>query len=274
MGALLGLLGALGIGLSDLFGRRIVLASSTLTAAVVLQLFGGILAAAIMTVLPSEFLWSDAGLGAFSGVGMGVGLGCYYAGLSASAATVVAPLVATLSAVVPFLYVLVTTGEGSVVASVAAVIAIVGLALVSTGADEVSNVAAGVRWGLASGIGYGTAIAVLTDVSADSGAWPAVTQRVSAFALLGLVALSTSQPVVPPAGSRADAVLAGAFVALSSIALLIGVQVDASATVITLSMFPAFTVAIGRIFFDDPIAPRQAVGLAIVLVGLVGIVSG
>jgi drug/metabolite transporter (DMT)-like permease len=274
MGALLGLLGALGIGLSDLFGRRIVLASSPLTAAVVLQLFGGILAATTMPVLPSEFLWSDAGLGTVSGVGMGVGLGCYYAGLSASASTVVAPLVATLSAVLPFVYVLVTTGERSLVSSVAAIIAIVGLALVSTGADAVSNVAAGVRWGLASGIGYGTAIAVLTDVSADGGAWPAVTQRVSAFALLGLVALSTGQPVVPPAGSRANAVLAGAFVALSSIALLVGVQLDASATVITLSMFPAFTVAVGHIFFDDPIGPRQAVGLAIVLVGLVGIVGG
>ncbi|MEL6981404.1 MAG: DMT family transporter [Actinomycetota bacterium] len=274
MGALLGLLGALGIGLSDLFGRRIVQASSALTAAVVLQLFGGALAAATMAVYPSEFTWPDAGRGAFAGVGMGVGLGCYYAGLARSASTVVAPLVATLAAVVPFVYVLATTGEGSLVGSIAAAVAIVGLALVSTGADAVSNVATGVRWGLASGIGYGTAIAVLTDVSADSGAWPAVTQRISAFALLGAIGLATRQPIVPPVGSRGNTVLAGGFVAMSSIALLIGVQLDASATVITLSMFPAFTVAIGRLFFDDPIAPRQAVGIAIVLVGLAGIVGG
>lgn len=274
MGAFFGILGALGIGLSDLFGRRIMLASSALTAAVVLQLAGGLLAAATMVVLPSEWVWSDAGRGVVSGFGMGVGLGCYYTGLARSASTIVAPLVATLSAVLPFGYVLVVTGEGSVLGSLAAAVAVVGLALVSTGADAVSNVAAGVRWGLASGIGYGLAIGVLTDVTADSGAWPVVTQRAAAFTLLGLVGMVGRQPVVPPVGARGNAVLAGAFIAMSSIALLIGVRSDAATTVITLSTFPAFSVAIGRVFFDDPIAPRQAVGIVVVLTGIIGVVAG
>lgn len=274
MGALLGIVGALGIGLSDLFGRRIMLASSALTAAVVLQVSGGLLAAATMTVLPSEWIVADAALGVVSGIGMAVGLGCYYTGLGRSTSTVVAPLVATLAAVLPFGYVLVSTGEGTVLGSVAAAVAVAGLALVSSGADAVSKVGAGVRWGLASGVGYGVAIAVLTEVSADSGAWPVVTQRASAFAVLGLVGLASRQAIVPPAGVRGSAVLAGFFVALSSIALLIGVRFDAAATVITLSMFPAFSVAIGRVFFADPIAPRQAIGIAVVLLGIAGVVAG
>ncbi len=274
MGALLGIIGALGIGLSDLFGRRIMLASSALTAAAVLQVSGGLLAAATMMVLPSEWLVTDAAIGIVSGVGMAVGLGCYYTGLGRSASTIVAPLVATLSAVIPFGYVRATTGEGSAVASAAAAVTVVGLALVSLGADAISNVAAGLRWGLASGLGYGFAIAVLTDVSSDSGAWPAVTQRASAFALLGLVGVLGGRPVVPPVGTRGNAVLAGVFVAVSSIALVIGVQFDAAATVITLSMFPAFSVAIGRLFFDDPIAPRQVVGIVVVLAGIAGVVAG
>lgn len=273
MGALFGIIGALGIGLSDLFGRRIVLVSSPLTAAVVLQLSGGVIAAATMAFLPSAWLWSDAARGVVSGIGMGIGLAGYYTGLARSTSTIVAPLVATLSAVLPFGYVLAATGEGSLLGSVAAVVAIAGLALVSVGADEVSNVADGVRWGLLSGVGYGVAIAVLTDVSADSGAWPAVTQRASAFALLGLIGLLGRHPIVPPRGTRANAVLAGAFVATSSIALLIGVRFDAGATVITLSMFPAFSVAIGRLFFNDPIAGRQAAGIAIVLAGVAGVVA-
>mgnify|MGYP001820351153 CR=1 FL=1 len=274
MGALLGLIGALGIGLSDLFGRRIVLASSPLTAAVVMQLAGGLLAAVTMLALPSEWLWSDALRGIVSGVGMGVGLGCYYTGLARSTSTIVAPLVATLSAVLPFGYVLVASGGGSILGSVASLVAVVGLALVSGGADAVSNVADGVRWGVASGLGYGVAIAVLTDVSADSGAWPAVTQRASAFVLLAAVGLAARRAVVPPPGTRTSAVLAGAFVAVTSIALLIGVQFDAGAAVITLSMFPAFSVAIGRTFFGDPIRPRQAAGIGIVLAGVAGVVAG
>ncbi len=274
MGALFGIVGALGIGLSDLFGRRIMLASSALTAAVVLQLSGGLLAAASMLVLPSEWLPVDAALGVVSGVGMGIGLGCYYTGLARSASTIVAPLVATLAAVLPFGYVLVSTGEGSVLGSVAAAVAVAGLALVSSGADAVSNLSAGVRWGVASGGGYGVAIAVLTEVSADSGAWPVVTQRASAFVLLGLVGVIGGHTIVPPPDARGSAVLAGFFIALSSIALLIGVRFDAGATVITLSMFPAFSVAIGRLFFDDPIAPRQVVGIVVVLAGIAGVVAG
>ncbi len=274
MGALFGIVGALGIGLSDLFGRRIMLASSALTAAVILQLSGGLLAAATMAVLPSEWIVADAALGVVSGIGMGVGLGCYYTGLGRSASTIVAPLVATLAAILPFGYVLVSTGEGSILGSVAAAIAVAGLALVSSGADEISNVSAGVRWGVASGIGYGVAIAVLTEVSAESGGWPVVTQRASAFALLGLVGVAGRQAIVPPVGVRGSAGLAGFFIALSSIALLIGVRFDAGATVITLSMFPAFSVAIGRLFFDDPIAPRQVIGIVIVLAGIAGVVAG
>ena len=273
MGALFGIVGALGIGLSDLFGRRIVLASSALTAAVVLQLTGGLVAAATLAVLPSTWLWPDAGRGIVSGIGMGIGLSCYYGGLARSTSTVVAPLVATLSAVLPYGYVLVTVGDASPLGSVAAVGAVAGLAMVSVGADEVSNVGAGVRFGLASGVGYGVAIAVLTDVSADSGAWPAVTQRASAFAMLAAAGAIGRRAITPPPGVRVNAVLAGAFVAMASIALLLGIRFDAGATVITISMFPAFSVAIGRFFFDDPIRPVQAVGIAVVLLGVAGVVA-
>ena len=43
---------------------------------------------ATMVLLPSEWLWSDAGRGVVSGIGMGVGLGCYYTGLARSTSTI------------------------------------------------------------------------------------------------------------------------------------------------------------------------------------------
>lgn len=273
MGALFGALAALGIGVSELFGRRIVLASTPLTTAVALQLSGGLISAATLAVIPSEWLWPDLGRGAVSGLGMAVGLSCYYTGLVRSTSTIVAPLVATVSAVLPFGYVVLSTDEGSTGGIVAAGVAFGGLALVSMGASKVSNVGAGIRWGALSGIGYGIGVGVLTDVTGDSGAWPAASQRLTAFAMLALVAVGRGVPVVPPRGSAISTVVAGVFTAAVTISVLIGVQFDAGATVVAVSMFPAVSVAIGRTFFGDPIRRSQAIGIAIVLVGTAGVVA-
>ncbi len=273
MGALLGTFGALCIGISDLFGRRIVAVSTALTAAIVMQVGGGLVSLASVAVIPSEWDNADVVRGLVSGLGMGVGLSCYYAGLARSTSTVVAPLVATLSAVIPFGYVVVAVGGGSAPGVVAAGVAFAGLAMVSIGADAVANVRAGLGWGAVSGLGYGVGIAVLAEVTDRSGAWPAVSQRAAAFVLLAAVGIARGVRVLPPAGSRANAALAGLFVAATTISLLVGVRVDPAAAVLTLSTFPAFSVVIGRIFFGDPIRAIQAVGIGVVLAGLAGVAA-
>jgi len=55
---------------------------------------------------------------------------------------------------------------------------------------------------------------------------------------------------------------------------LLGVQADAATAVITFSMFPAFSVVIGRIFFRDPVSRLQTAGIATVLAGVAGVVGG
>jgi len=61
-------------------------------------------ALAATLIVPSVFSWDDALIGLFSGLGLGLGLLWYFTGLTHSSSAVVAPLVATLSAVIPFLY--------------------------------------------------------------------------------------------------------------------------------------------------------------------------
>ncbi len=107
MGALLGSLTALAIGVSDMFGRRVTASSSPVTASGVMQLCAALVSLLAITFVASEFRIDDVGLGAASGVGMGLGLTCYFGGLQRSSSAVVAPTVATLSAVIPYLYTLV-----------------------------------------------------------------------------------------------------------------------------------------------------------------------
>jgi drug/metabolite transporter (DMT)-like permease len=273
MGAVLGLLAALSIGLSDLFGRRVVVASTAMTAALAMSVVAVVASVVTVVVIPSSFDTTDLLLGGVSGLGMGVGLSAYYGGISRSSATVVSPIAATLAAVVPLGVAVVSGADAPTLALVGAVVAIGGLLLITVGGGRYSNVATGVRWGVASGLGYGSGLAFLIGITDDGGAWPAVHQRAAASVLLFIVATRLGIPVRPPRPARRDAVLAGALVALSSVLYLGGLRAGATAAVVTTSMFPAASVAVGRIFFGDPVTRAQAVGLVVVLLGVAAVVG-
>lgn len=85
--AVLGMLAALGIGTTDLFGRRVVAASTALTAGATLQLFAtvSVLSFAVVSgsaFQPASFVW-----GGVSGLGLGAGIWLYYSGLVHSVST-------------------------------------------------------------------------------------------------------------------------------------------------------------------------------------------
>ncbi len=273
MGAVFGSLGALSIGLSDLFGRRVVVASSALTAAAVMQFVAIFTSVIAVGVEDSRFQAADLGLGALSGVGLGVGLSCYYAGLVRSSSAVVAPLVATLAAVIPFVYTALTDEPPAALAWIGAVVAAGGLVLITFGGEQIERVRAGLIWGTVSGVGYGTGTAALVDVSTTAGQWPAVTQRLAAFVLLSVAAVVLSQPLTPPRGVRVSAVLAGALAGLTTLFIIFGVAHNARATVVTVSMFPAASVTVGWLFFRDSVTRTQLLGIATALIGVAVVIA-
>lgn len=273
MGAFFGSLSAVGIGLSDLYGRRVVTASGVLTAAAVMQFVALLTSVSTIPFVASEFRWDDIFLGAISGVGMGLGLALYYGGIARSSATVVSPLVATLAALIPLSYTAVTGTPLSAAAVVGAVVALAGLVLVTTGGTAAVNVRTGFIWGLAAGVSYGIGLTAFIETSSESGSWPAVSQRCVAVVLMVAVALIMRVSPVPPRGVRVAGLLAGICAGLSTVFYLIGVQTDARSAVVTASMFPAVSVAIGRMFFGDPVSRTQVYGIAAVLAGVATVVA-
>lgn len=272
MGALFGSLSSLSIGLSDLFGRHVVIRRGAVVAAMVVQAVGVVASALMLAVLSSELIATDLAIGFASGIGLGVGLWGYLSGLGISSSAVVSPIVATMSAVIPFCYALVRGADASLWSVVGAVVAIGGLLLISAGGGRVSNVAAGVRWSVISGIGYGFGLSVVIDASAASGAWPAVTQRLGALVLMTVVVIRLKGGL-PVVGVRLAGVASGVFSAGATVTYLLGVQADATPAVVTASMFPAVTVVIGRFVYHDVVTRRQVAGLVVVLVGVVAVVA-
>ena len=239
-----------------------------------MQVFGVVSAAGALLFVASEFSWTEIGWGALSGLGLAGGLGCYFGGLTRSSATVVAPIVATLSAVIPYIYTLVRGSQATTLAVVGAAVAFGGLGVIATEAFDISRLRAGLRWGLMAGLSYGFGMSVLVEASDAGGAWPAVSQRVSAAVVLCAVAVLGSAPVWPVTGQRLNGAVAGLLVGLTSAFFLIGLSIDAPPTVVTSSMFPALTVVVGFAYFGDPLSRRQVVGIGVVLLGIGAVVGG
>jgi drug/metabolite transporter (DMT)-like permease len=272
VGALFGALTALSIGLSDLFARHVVNRRGAIVASVVVQGVGVAASLVMVTMIASELDAADLAIGFASGLGLGVGLWGYLSGLSVSSAAVVSPIVATMSAVVPFTYALARGASASGWSIVGAVVAIAGLVLISSSGGRVANVAEGVRWSVISGLGYGFGLSIIIDASDEGGAWPAVTQRFGALVLMVTMAL-VKKGGLPLLGVRLTGLLAGVFAALSTVWYLLGLAADETPAVVTASMFPAVTVLIGRFVYHDTVTRLQVVGLAVVLLGVVGVVA-
>lgn len=274
MGALFGLLSALSIGCADLFGRKVARVSSAVTTAAAMSVIAIGSSALATALFGSSLRTADFLIGAVSGLGLGVGLATYYVGMVASSSTVVSPTVAALSAIIPFLYALSKGASPSAFAVLGAGVALAGLLLITIGGGGARRIGVGLLWGLLSGVAYGVGFAVVIEASDSAGAWPAVGQRVAASALMIAVALRSSAPVVPPVGARGWALAGGTLAGLSTVFYLVGVRADATAAVITTSMFPAASVAIGRTVFGDPVSRLQAIGIAVVLVGVIALAVG
>ncbi|MEJ7799350.1 MAG: hypothetical protein WKF60_02450 [Ilumatobacter sp.] len=272
MGAFFGALSAVSIGLTDLFGRHVVNRRGSLVAAMIIQAVATVASVSALLVIASRFDIGDVVIGAVSGVGLGIGLACYLGGLVRSSSAVVSPVVATMSSVIPFGYAVARGSSASPWALVGAAVAIGGLLMITAGGGPVRDVETGLRWALASGLGYGFGLSVAIEASAASGAWPAVAQRAVAFVLMaGLVVRSHGG--VPIVGVRTFGAAAGIFAAASTVFYLLGVQADATPAVVTASMFPAATVTIGALVFGDRVNRTQVIGVSVVLAGVAAVVA-
>jgi drug/metabolite transporter (DMT)-like permease len=274
MGALFGLFASFSVGGSELFGRRVANSAGAVTISVSIQGIAGVAALVTALVFGDVLGANDMWLGALSGIGFGIGMISYLHGLTKASSAIIAPTVATLSAMIPFGYTIVTGARPSPLSLGGAALSVAGLVLVSAGGAKVSGALTGWLWGLAAGLGYGFGMAVLVETSSAGGSWPAVSQRGVALAMTLIVAHRVAAPLLPPSGVRFDALAAGIFAGLSSIFYLIGVQANAPAATVTGALFPAVSVAVGRMLFHDSVTRTQALGVTVVLLGVVAVVAG
>ena len=279
MVAIFALTAAVLYGTADFLGGA---ASRRTSAIAVLSLtapFGEliVLAAALLAGGPLR----TAGLwwGAAGGVAGGVGLIVFYAGLAAGPMSVVAPVSALVSTVLP-VGVAIAQGERLTPALVAGgLLCLVAITLVSMEGRKPDGEAAGGRrgrglvYGIAAGVGFGLFFLFMRDAATSGVLWPTAVSRLAGAAVgLSAAALTRTRPVWWNTGHRVFimALVSGAFDATANICYVLATRAGlfGLAVVIT-SLYPGVTVLLARVTLGERMRSVQRAGLLLAAVGIV-----
>jgi drug/metabolite transporter (DMT)-like permease len=290
MTVLIGLAAALVYGAADFLGglaaRRldILLATALATAAGLVALVSFSLA------VPGEWS-SDAALwGALSGVAGAGAVALLYAALAIGPMSILSPLTAVVSAVVPVTWAIIGGERLGPVGVAAVALALVAVVLVGFVPEKgaVRPSALGLTMAVGSGVLIGTFLILIDRTPDASGLVPLVVNRGvgtivmwTAVAVAAATALLRNRRRTRPArdagpatrtstalrrGGLALAVACGVLDAAANAAILVGLRIgDLSVMSVLVAMYPAGTVLLAAVVLRERIAPVQWVGLALAL---------
>ncbi|AWB87320.1 DMT family transporter [Mycetocola zhujimingii] len=281
--AVIGLIGAFVYGAADFLGGLASKRISPLRVTALAAVFGLVI---LLAVLPLGFgRWSAEAVlwGGLSGVTGAIAISLLYACLAIGPMSILSPLTAVVSAIVPMTWGLTTGDEFGVLGFFALGLALVAVVLVGFVPEKgaVRPSIRGVLMAIGSGAMIGAFIILIDQTPEDSGVVPLVMNRaVNAtlmFTAVFLIWLRTRNPgrdASPSAPARTGwrpglslAVACGLLDALANTLLLIGIRIgDLSVMGVLTAMYPAGTILLAAVVLKERIAPVQWLGLVLALV--------
>lgn len=218
--------------------------------------------------------------GSLCGISQAFGVWWFYAALGAGPISVVSPLTAVLVSAVPVGVGLAMGERPSGLAIVGIGLALVAVTLISREVrDEDSTphrFTAKVAWlTVGSGLAFGLNFVVIHQAPVDARIWPLVFARMSASALVLVIALFTRNLKVPTGLPLRLALTAGVLDTVSIIAMLLALQASLlSLASVLMSLYPVATVALAMVVLKERITRWQAVGAVLALVSVALIARG
>ena len=299
---LIGLTSALVYGAADFFGGTASRRISPVRVTAVAALTGlAVMLLAVATVPAFSGYWSGdvIVLGALSGVTGAVAIGLLYACLAIGPMSILSPLTAVVSAIVPLSIGLVAGERLQTIGYVALGLALVAVVLVGFVPEKgaVRPSLRGVLMAIGSGVSIGIFLVIIDQTPDDSGLVPLVVNRAvtaaimfSAVGLLAAVAFfrrsartgavaepgaaaepaTVAEPVEAPRPAHAWlpglrlAIACGIVDAVANAGLLLGVRIgELSIMAVLTALYPAGTIILAAVVLKERIAPVQIVGLVL-----------
>jgi drug/metabolite transporter (DMT)-like permease len=271
----LALASALVYGTADFLGG---LASRRVAAVVVTFVSQCAGLVSLLVVLPfahgDGVVGADLAWGAAGGFAGAVALVCFYWALAAGTMSVVAPLTAVVSAVVPVVTGLALGERPSAGALAGVALALPAIALIARETAETRRRADRrvLLAALAAGVGFGFFFVALARTSGDTGLWPLVSARTASISLLAVVlAVAGRRPRVG-AEVRVTVVAAGVLDTTANALYLAAANRGLlSLVAVIAALYPASTVVLARVVLGERVQRWQLGGflLAALAVSLV-----
>ena len=286
----LGLSSALTFGAADFFGGIAAKRISPILATAVGALAG---LAALVLIFPFvPAVWSTEAVlyGALAGVNSAFAIGLLYACLAIGPMSILSPVTAVMSAIVPVTVGLLrgeSLGAFGLIAIPIALIAVVLVGFVPE-KDAVRPSAKALIMAVGAGASIGLFFVILDAAPDDSGIIPVVGNRVvNALLMFGLffalAALAKRKRAGAPAPARSPlwrrglyfAMIGGTLDVMANMAIITGVRIgDLSVIAVLTALYPAGTVLLAAIVLRERVAPLQYVGIALGIAASVLLVVG
>jgi drug/metabolite transporter (DMT)-like permease len=269
MPIVLGALASVLIGCSDFLGRYGTRRSNAITATSGAMLGGAVVAAGALLVIPSVFAARDVGLGAASGLLVGVALASLYEAMSVSSAAIAGPLVALGAAFIPLVWDITRGNTPSGLVAAGVVVAIASLLLVMYSPALRGTLRRGVGLSLIAAVLFGISFTMVGEAGEESGAWAPAAQRTVALVVMLALATARGVPRLPRRSLIGPMLVSGTCGSLAIVAFALGAQRGSLAAVaVSASMFPAVSASLAAAFDEDTLRWWQMVGILGVVTGI------
>jgi drug/metabolite transporter (DMT)-like permease len=278
---LLALTSALGYGTSDFIGGVVSRRTSAWAVAFVVQAASATAFVLCAPWFASEATGVDFAWGVVAGVGSGVGISFLFRGFSAGRMSVVAPLSAVGSAVLPAMVGVALGERMGLLVLLGLVVAVPGIWLVSSGEDAPgephgtgpqSRVDRGVLDGVLAGVGFAVTFVAIDQVADGAGLWPLASMQTASAATVPVLALLMGARVFPLPRPAWRAWYAGPIGSVGGLSFYLATsQGLLTVASVLASLYPAVTILLAVVLLREHIGRAQVVGLALcgACVGLV-----
>jgi drug/metabolite transporter (DMT)-like permease len=217
--------------------------------------------------------WSAVGWAAASGVCGAVGLVAFYAGFATAPISVVAPVAALVSAVLPVGVAIAGGERPDATVIVGGLICLVAIVLVS--AQPADHTASGrlraLGYGAAAGVGFGLFFIFLKNAGQTGVLWPVAISRSAGTVVAFGIALATRTRLrFGRGGITGIALMSGTIDAAANVCYVLATRAGlfGLAVVIT-SLYPGMTVLLARVLLGERMRWVQRAGLLLAAAGVV-----
>ena len=260
-------------GVADYCGGRATRSAPSVAISLLGQVTSLAFALVVVLAVGTPFpVWREIGWGAMAGVASSMALAAFYHAMSRGSMTVVAPITAVTSAVLPVGFGLVRGDRPAVIAYVGMALALVAIALVSgaVGVRHIETQRSTIVFAIIGGIGFAWIFIALGETTSASGIWPLVSARVISVTLTGAVVVATRTVVRGVGSVWRLAVFAGLLDMSANFLYLLAVRRGLlSIVVVVVALYPVSTVVLAFRLDRERVSRSQAVGMAMALSALV-----